>query len=92
MVDQPGSAGPVLQVSPLADAIVKVVAADYPTATVRRTGGHVRIDVPGGLTVPRAAVEQRLGRPVRFPEDLETVMLAFKGRLRLDDEQAVWTP
>jgi len=42
----------------------------------------------GGKT--RDAIEKHLGRPVRFPGELETVMAAFKGALQLSQDEAVW--
>jgi hypothetical protein len=31
-----------------------------------------------------------LGRPFRFPGELETVMSAFKGSLQLSQDEAAW--
>jgi hypothetical protein len=35
-------------------------------------------------------LEKHLGRPFRFPGELETVMSAFKGSLQLNQDDAAW--
>jgi hypothetical protein len=40
--------------------------------------------------VTRSAIETHLGRPFRFPGELETVMSAFKGSLQLNQDDAAW--
>jgi hypothetical protein len=40
--------------------------------------------------VTRVSIEKHLGRPMRFPGELETVMSAFKGAIRLTEDEAVW--
>jgi len=46
--------------------------------------------VPQYCVVTRSAIEKHLGRPFRFPGELETVMSAFKGSLQLNQEDAAW--
>jgi toluene monooxygenase system protein E len=41
--------------------------------------------------VTRAAVEEIHGQPFDFRSDLEIMMPSFKGRMRLGDNEAVWT-
>jgi toluene monooxygenase system protein D len=45
---------------------------------------------PRSCIVTRASIEKHLGRPVRFPGELETVMSAFKGAISLTQDEAVW--
>jgi len=53
-------------------------------------GAYVRVLVPRCCVVTRSAIEQHLGRPFRFPGELETVMSAFKGSLQLNQDDAAW--
>jgi hypothetical protein len=53
-------------------------------------GAYLRVLVPGRCVVTRQAIEQALGEPFRLPADLEPLMPAFKGFLRVDDERAEW--
>ena len=53
-------------------------------------GAYVRVLVPRCCVVTRLAIEKHLGRSFRFPGELETVMSAFKGSLRLNQNDAAW--
>jgi toluene monooxygenase system protein D len=84
------SVGPVLQSGPLADAIIAAIRELNEQAVVVDRGAYQRVLVPRSCIVTRAAIEKHLGRAFRFPGELETVMPAFKGRLVLNQDDAVW--
>jgi len=82
--------GPVLQNGALADAIVSAIRELNSDVLVMDRGAYLRVLVPRRCVVTRNAIEKHLGRPVRFPGELETVMAAFKGALQLSQDEAVW--
>jgi toluene monooxygenase system protein D len=82
--------GPVLQVGVLSEAIVSAIRDLNSDVEVIDRGGYLRVLVPHRCVVTRSAIEKRLGRSVRFPGELETVMSAFKGALKLTADEAVW--
>lgn len=82
--------GPVLQSGSVANAIIAAIKDLNPDVLVVDRGAYVRVLVPGRCIVTRVAIERHLGRPVRFPGELETVMSAFKGSLQLNQEDATW--
>ena len=53
-------------------------------------GAYLRVQAPGKLILNRAAAEEALGRPFALPKDLEPLMPAFKGRLTINEDAAVW--
>ena len=53
-------------------------------------GAYLRVLVPQMLCRDPSAIEKHLGRPFRFPGELETVMSAFKGSLQLNQDDASW--
>lgn len=84
------SVGPVLQSGPVADAIIAAIKDLNQDVIVVDRGAYVRVLVPQCCVVTRSAIEQHLGRPFRFPGELETVMSAFKGSLQLNQDDAAW--
>src|SRR5258708_22747521 len=70
--------GPVLQNGVLADAIVSAIRDLNSDVLVMDRGAYLRVLVPRRCVVTRNAIEKHLGRPVRFPGELATVMAAFK--------------
>lgn len=82
--------GPVLQTGAVGDAIVAAIRDLNPDVIVMDRGAYLRVMVPRRCFVTRGAIEKHLGRAFRFPGELETVMSAFKGTLRLGQEDAVW--
>ncbi len=82
--------GPVLQVGALSEAIVAAIRDLNTSVEVIDRGGYLRVLVPHRCVVTRGAIEKHLGRPVRFPGELETVMSAFKGTIKLSGDEAVW--
>jgi toluene monooxygenase system protein D len=82
--------GPVLQVGVLTEAIVAAIRDLNNHVEVIDRGGYLRVLVPHRCVVTRSGIEKHLGRSVRFPGELETVMSAFKGTLKLTEDEAVW--
>jgi toluene monooxygenase system protein D len=82
--------GPVLQAGALTNAIVAAIRDLNNEVTVVDRGAYVRVLAPRSCVVTRSSIEKHLGRPVRFPGELETVMSAFKGSIRLTEDEAVW--
>ena len=82
--------GPVLQAGPVTDAIVAAIKDLNQDVMVVDRGAYIRVLVPQCCVVTRFAIEKHLGRPFRFPGELETVMSAFKGSLELNQDDAAW--
>jgi MmoB/DmpM family len=82
--------GPVLRSGSVADAVIAAIRQHHAETVVVDRGAYRRVLVPGRCVVTRVAIEAHLGRPVRFPGDLEKVMPAFQGRFTVSEERAVW--
>ena len=82
--------GPVLQTGALTNAIVAAIRDLNPQVTVVDRGAYLRVLAPLTCIVTRISIEKHLGRPMRFPGELETVMSAFKGAIHLTQDEAVW--
>ena len=82
--------GPVLQSGPVASAIIAAIMDLNQDVMVVDRGAYIRVLVPQCCVVTRFAIEKHLGRPFRFPGELETVMSAFKGSLQLNQDDAAW--
>jgi toluene monooxygenase system protein D len=82
--------GPVLQSGALTSAIVAAIRDLNEQVIVVDRGAYLRVLAPKSCIVTRVSIEKHLGRPVRFPGELETVMPAFKGAIRLTEDEAVW--
>ena len=82
--------GPVLQSGTVANAIIAAIKELNEDVMVVDRGAYVRVLVPRYCVVTRSAIEKHLGRPFRFPGELETVMSAFKGSLQLNQDDAAW--
>ena|SRR5438067_412273 len=82
--------GPVLQPGALTNAIVSAIRDINSEVIVVDRGAYLRVLAPRTCMVTRIGIEKHLGRPMRFPGELETVMSAFKGAIRLTQDEAVW--
>ncbi|HTC62549.1 MAG TPA: MmoB/DmpM family protein [Candidatus Saccharimonadales bacterium] len=82
--------GPVLQSGIVANAIVAAIKDLNQDVLVLDRGAYLRVLVPQRCFVTRSAIEKHLGRPFRFPGELETVMSAFKGSIQLNQDDAAW--
>jgi toluene monooxygenase system protein D len=86
----PALVGPVLEASEIGRAIVTAILTCNPEATVDDRGAYLRVSVPGRCLVTRRDIESQLGRHFVLPRDLELVMPAFRGLLRMSDEGVEW--
>lgn len=82
--------GPVLQSGVLGKAIVSAIQDLNSDVLVLDRGAYLRVLVRQRCVVTRHAIEEHLGRRVRFPGELETVMSAFKGALQVSEDEAIW--
>jgi MmoB/DmpM family len=82
--------GPVLQSGTMADAIIAAIKDLNQNVLVVDRGAYVRVLVAQSCVVTRSAIEKHLGRPFRFPGELETVMSSFKGSFELNQDNAAW--
>src|SRR5579862_2802300 len=82
--------GPVLQAGAVTDAILAAIRDLNPGVIVVDRGAYLRVLAPRTCKVTRIEIEKHLGRPMRFPGELEVVMSAFKGAIRLTQDEAVW--
>jgi MmoB/DmpM family len=82
--------GPVLQAGAVANAIIAAIKDLNQDVMVVDRGAYLRVLVPQCCVVTRSAIEKHMGRPFRFPGELETVMAAFKGSLQLNQDDATW--
>jgi toluene monooxygenase system protein D len=82
--------GPVLQSGVLGRAIVSAIGDLNSDVLVLDRGAYLRVLVRQRCVVTRHAIEEHLGRRVRFPGELEMVMPAFKGTLQLSEDEAIW--
>lgn len=90
-MDRTDQVGPVLEASDAARAVVAAIRRLNGDAVVEDQGSYLRVLVPRRCVVTRGAIESALGRPFRFPADLEVLMPAFKGSLQFSEEEAVWS-
>lgn len=82
--------GPVLQSGTVADAIVEAIQELNQDVMLVDRGSYVRVLVPRRCVVTREAIERHLGRPFRFPGEMEVIMSAFKGVMRTTNDEGVW--
>jgi toluene monooxygenase system protein D len=82
--------GPVLQASAVTDAIIAAIKDLNQDVVVMDRGAYLRVLVPSRCVVTRSAIERRLGRPFRFPGELEVVMPSFKGAISLSENEVTW--
>jgi toluene monooxygenase system protein D len=82
--------GPVLEASDSGRAVVAAIQELNAHVTVLDRGGYLRVLVPRHCVVTRRAIERVLGHDFALPLDLEALMPAFKGRMRMDGEQVEW--
>ena len=83
--------GPVLTGHPRAQAVLEAIRRLNPSVEIHNRGSYVRVLAPRRCLVTRSAIEDILRQPFDFRAELEIMMPSFKGRMRLDDDEAVWT-
>jgi hypothetical protein len=82
--------GPVLISGAAADAVVSAIREQNAAVEVQTHAGYLRVLVPERCSVSADAIERALGRSFVLPRDLELIMPAFKGKLRVDHASASW--
>jgi toluene monooxygenase system protein D len=82
--------GPVLESGETANAVIAAIRAHNRDVMVSDRGAYLRVAVPRRCLLDRLTVERVLGRPFRLPGDLELVMPAFSGYLKIERDRAVW--
>ena len=83
--------GPVLTGHPRAQAVLEAIRRLNPSVEIHDRGSYMRVLAPRRCLVTRSAIEDILRQPFDFRAELEIMMPSFKGRMRLDDDEAVWT-
>jgi hypothetical protein len=91
-VSHPDHVGPVLEASEPGRAVLTAILRLNQHVEVLDRGAYLRVLALGSCVVTRRAIEEALGKPFVFPGDLEAVMPAFKGFMRMNDEQVEWQP
>jgi phenol hydroxylase P2 protein len=65
--------------------VIESIIADNPGVRVLPFHGAVKLDCEGKITVNRASVEERLGRPWNLQE-IHLVLISMAGNLDEDDD------
>ncbi|RTL49430.1 MAG: monooxygenase [Rhodocyclaceae bacterium] len=66
--------------------IVEAILQDNPTAILNEQPAMVKIDVPGSMTIKRATIEEKMGRPFDLQE-LQIHLITISGHLDETDEE-----
>lgn len=66
--------------------IIEAIAADNPTARILDYPAMVKIDAEGSLTVKRASIEDRVGRPFNLQE-LHLNLISLSGHIDETDDE-----
>ncbi len=90
LVTESSGVGPVLLTNELGLAVAEAFKRCNPLAQSIDRGSYVRLLAPAPCRLERAIVEQIIGRPFQLPMDLESIMPAFAGTIRVDSECVVW--
>lgn len=83
--------GPVIEASDVGRAIVAAILSSTPGASVEDRGAYLRVRAEHRCLLTREAAERELGRPFRLPADLEPLMPAFKGLIRIAPDAIEWS-
>ena len=83
--------GPVLARGARSLAVLAAIHELNAGVEVIDRGAYLRVSVKDRCRLTRAAVERHLGQRFCLPGDLEEVMVSFRGRLSISDEEALWT-
>jgi len=75
-----------LQLNDDSRALIDSLLADNPHATLNEQPAMVRIDAEGHLTLKRASVEERLGRPFDLQE-LHLSLITLTGHIDETDDE-----
>ena len=82
--------GPVIEATDAGHTVVSVILGLNPEARVEVRGAYLRVLSPRRCVLTKEALERALGRAFRLPGDLEPLMPAFRGLIRIDEGQVEW--
>lgn len=82
--------GPVLSANELGRAVLSAIQQLNPGARVLDRGAYYRVLTRAPCVLTRAAVERVTGQGFALPGDLEQVMPAFQGFLRVTADGVEW--
>jgi hypothetical protein len=82
--------GPVLTTGPLADVIIEILQAAYPDLQLVDRGAYVRVMVPERCVLSIAAVKNIVGNEFTLPRDLEVILCAKQGNMRITEDAVIW--
>ncbi|ABP50138.1 MULTISPECIES: MmoB/DmpM family protein [Pyrobaculum] len=84
--------GPVFMKTELAIYAVEAIARDNPDTFVGilDRGLYVRVVGNRRLVLNSSTLVELAGRPVRFPGEVEVIMSAFAGKIRVTGERIEW--
>jgi toluene monooxygenase system protein E len=83
--------GPVFIGRPGGHAVLEAIRRLNPSVEIHERGSYTRVLAPRLCMLTRKAIEDIIGQSFDFRAELEIMMPSFKGRMRLDDDEAVWT-
>jgi phenol/toluene 2-monooxygenase (NADH) P2/A2 len=67
-------------------SIVEAILADNPNAVLNEQPAMVKIDVPEEMSIKRASIEERLGRPFDLQE-LQLHLITLSGHIDETDDE-----
>jgi hypothetical protein len=85
-----GSVGPVLIANAAGRAVVEAIQRRNTAVRVVDRGAYLRVLVPQRCVFVADDVRQPGGEPFELPIDLEAVMPAYQGTLRVDGRTVEW--
>lgn len=83
--------GPVLCNNALGQAVARALVEENPDIDVIDRGAYLRVVARGRCELRSEIVERQLGARFVLPGDLESVMPAFEGQLRIEGERVSWS-
>lgn len=75
-----------LQMNDETRCIIEAIADDNPNARINEQPAMVKIDAPGSLTIRRASIEDKLGRPFDLQE-LHVHLITLGGHIDQTDDE-----
>ena len=67
-------------------SIIDAILADNPAAVLNEQPAMVKIDAPGQMSIKRASIEERLGRPFDLQE-LQLHLITLSGHIDETDDE-----
>ena len=83
--------GPVLEAGEVGNAVIAAIRNLNREVLIQDRGSYFRVLVAGQCIVTRQAIEGILGRSFVLATELEQIMPAFKGKLSLTQDVAIWS-